>query len=509
MCSSRWSAFWPQAIAITFIGLGAASCSDSERFSDFFGPDPYARNQVTGSIQQQRAPAPTGHIDSQALPPVVSVETQGASGGGRGMGSYQPANASGSAGSGSYQQASAGGGYQSGYTNPYPQGGAGSYRPGHMGAYQSGAYQPASYEPANTEITGATRPAAPPPLEWTWEGGTPITVLPGETVESLARRHNVPVAAIVQANNLSGQAVHPGQHLVIPRYRTPTLAYAPPTARIGTAPPVTSAPPPPVIPKRAELPPNAAMHVVEPGETLHSIARLYGKSDWELVKANNIRPNERMHAGERIIIPDAREKEAREKERLRVEAPPPRVTQDIANAESSRSAWRTTPVEQPPAQKTPKVAEQTPAKEIAPPTKAAESLGSQPSFRWPARGPVLAGFGPQPNGTQNDGIDLEMANGTPVKAADDGIVTYAGDELQSYGKLVLIRHGTGYVTAYAHANDILVKKGDLIKRGQIIARSGATGAVKEPELHFEIRKGTTPVDPSQFLGKVEAQETGR
>jgi murein DD-endopeptidase MepM/ murein hydrolase activator NlpD len=421
------------------------------------------------------------------------------------MGSYQPANAGGT--SGSYQQASAGGGYQSGSTNSYPQGGAGAYRPGHMGAYQPASYQPSSYEPANTEITGTTRPAAPPPLDWTWEGGTAITVLPGETLELLARKHNVPVAAIIQANNLSGPAVHPGQHLVIPRYRTPTLAYAPPTARIGTAPPVPSVPPP-VIPKRAELPPNATTHVVEPGETLHSIARLYGKSEWELVKANNIRPNERMHAGERIIIPDVREKEAREKERLRGEAPPPRVTQDIANAESSRSAWRTAPVEQPPPQKTPKVVEQTPTKEIAP-IKASESLGSQPSFRWPARGPVLASFGPQPNGTQNDGIDLEMANGTPVKAADDGMVTYAGDELQSYGKLVLIRHGTGYVTAYAHANEILVKKGDMIKRGQIIARSGATGAVKEPELHFEIRKGTTPVDPSQFLGKVEAQETGR
>jgi murein DD-endopeptidase MepM/ murein hydrolase activator NlpD len=284
---------------------------------------------------------------------------------------------------------------------------------------------------------------------------------------------------------------------VIPRYRTPTLAYAPPTTRIATTPPVPSALP--VIPKRAMLPPNAAMHVVEPGETLHSIARLYGKSDWALAKANDIRPNAPMHAGERIIIPDVREKEAREKERLRAEVPPPRVTQDVANTESTRSAWRTTPAEQP-AQKTPKVAEQSPAKETTPPIKAAEPAGSLPSFRWPARGPVVAGFGPQPNGTQNDGIDLEMANGTPVKAADDGVISYAGDELQSYGKLVLVRHSTGYVTAYAHANEILVKKGDTVKRGQVIARSGATGAVKEPELHFEIRKGTTPVDPSQFLG---------
>ncbi len=480
MCSSRWSAFWPQAIAITLIGLGAASCSDSERFSDILGPDPYARNQVTGSIQQQHAPAPTGHIDSQPLPPVATAEPPGVSGGGRGMGSYQPPSTVGAVGS--YQQASAGGGYLS-----LPQEGASSYQPGHMGSYQTGSYQAAS-----TEITGTTRPMAPPPVEWIWEGGTPVTVLPGETLEAIARRHNVPVAAVMQANNMSGPAVHPGQHLVIPRYRAPTLAYAPPTTRIATTPAAPSAPP--VVARREALAPNAAVHIVERGETLQSIARLYGKSALTLAKANNIRPNAAVREGERIVVPDVREKE-----RLRAEVPPPRVTQDVANTESTRSAWRTAPVEQP-AQKMPKAAEQSPAKETTPPIKAAEPAGSLPSFRWPARGPVLAGFGPQPNGTQNDGIDLEMANGTPVKAADDGVITYAGDELQSYGKLVLIRHSTGYVTAYAHANEILVKKGDTVKRGQIIARSGATGAVKEPELHFEIRKGTTPVDPSQFLG---------
>src|ERR1700683_2466378 len=113
MCGLRWSAFWPRAIAVTLIGLGAASCSDSDRFSDFFGPDPYARNQVTGSVQQ-RAPAPamTGHIDSQPLPPVASAETQRVSGGGRGMASYQPPYAGGyqSGDSGSLQQPKVGSG---------------------------------------------------------------------------------------------------------------------------------------------------------------------------------------------------------------------------------------------------------------------------------------------------------------------------------------------------------------------------------------------------------------
>jgi murein DD-endopeptidase MepM/ murein hydrolase activator NlpD len=115
------------------------------------------------------------------------------------------------------------------------------------------------------------------------------------------------------------------------------------------------------------------------------------------------------------------------------------------------------------------------------------------------RGRVITGFGPKSSGVQNDGIDLAVPQGTPVKAADDGVVAYAGNELKGYGNLVLIRHGNGYVTAYAHASEILVRRGETVKRGQVIAKSGETGSVKSPELHFEIRKGATPVDPAQFL----------
>jgi murein DD-endopeptidase MepM/ murein hydrolase activator NlpD len=88
---------------------------------------------------------------------------------------------------------------------------------------------------------------------------------------------------------------------------------------------------------------------------------------------------------------------------------------------------------------------------------------------------------------------------TPVKAAEDGIVAYAGNELKGYGNLVLVRHPNGYVTAYAHAKELLVKRGDQVKRGQVIARSGQTGNVNTPQLHFEIRKGSSPLDPTRFL----------
>ena len=92
-----------------------------------------------------------------------------------------------------------------------------------------------------------------------------------------------------------------------------------------------------------------------------------------------------------------------------------------------------------------------------------------------------------------------MPEGTPIKAADDGVVAYAGNELKGYGNLVLIRHADGYVSAYANASALLVKRGDSVKRGQVIARAGQTGNVNSPQLHFEIRKGSMPVDPMKYL----------
>jgi murein DD-endopeptidase MepM/ murein hydrolase activator NlpD len=129
---------------------------------------------------------------------------------------------------------------------------------------------------------------------------------------------------------------------------------------------------------------------------------------------------------------------------------------------------------------------------------AGEAASGSPTFRWPVRGRILSAFGAH-NGQQNDGIDLSVPEGTSVKAADDGVVAYAGNELKGYGNLVLVRHQNGFVTAYAHASELMVKRGDQVKRGQIIARSGQTGNVNAPQLHFEIRKGKVPVDPMQFL----------
>jgi murein DD-endopeptidase MepM/ murein hydrolase activator NlpD len=122
-------------------------------------------------------------------------------------------------------------------------------------------------------------------------------------------------------------------------------------------------------------------------------------------------------------------------------------------------------------------------------------------FRWPARGRVIAGYGRRPDGTQNDGINLALPQGAEVHASEAGKVAYAGNELKGYGNLVLIRHDNGWVSAYAHNDQLLVKRDDVVRRGQVIAKAGKTGSVDQPQLHFELRQGSRPVDPMPHLEK--------
>ncbi|MFH6782407.1 MULTISPECIES: peptidoglycan DD-metalloendopeptidase family protein [Methylobacterium] len=139
-----------------------------------------------------------------------------------------------------------------------------------------------------------------------------------------------------------------------------------------------------------------------------------------------------------------------------------------------------------------KAPEPAPAPAVAP---AAPAPDPQSSFRWPARGRVINGYG----SAGNEGINIAVPEGTPVKAAEEGTVAYAGSDVKGYGKLVLVRHANGYVSAYAHNGEIDVRPGEKVKRGQTIAKSGASGNVTSPQLHFEIRKGATPVDPMPHL----------
>jgi murein DD-endopeptidase MepM/ murein hydrolase activator NlpD len=120
-------------------------------------------------------------------------------------------------------------------------------------------------------------------------------------------------------------------------------------------------------------------------------------------------------------------------------------------------------------------------------------------FLWPVRGHIVAGYGTGRDGTHNDGINIAAPRGAAIEAADGGVVAYAGNELRGYGNLILVKHPNGWISAYAHCDAILVKRGDKVARGQTIARVGSTGNVAEPQLHFELRRGNHAVDPRDFL----------
>jgi murein DD-endopeptidase MepM/ murein hydrolase activator NlpD len=127
--------------------------------------------------------------------------------------------------------------------------------------------------------------------------------------------------------------------------------------------------------------------------------------------------------------------------------------------------------------------------------RSAGAPGAQDRFRWPLRGSILKGF----KSGENDGIDIAAPVGEPVHAAAGGVCIYAGDEMKTYGKLALIRHADGFITAYADNSELLVKEGDEVKRGQIIAKSGDSGDVSSSRLHFELRKDGKPIDPVRYL----------
>jgi murein DD-endopeptidase MepM/ murein hydrolase activator NlpD len=178
---------------------------------------------------------------------------------------------------------------------------------------------------------------------------------------------------------------------------------------------------------------------------------------------------------------------------------PPRSDQVVARNQNGTVQGKRGPViaGQPPVAP----AERAP---VAPPDlpnsmSASKPTEDAPAFHWPVRGQLIAGFGSTINGQQNHGINVAVPEDTSIRAAEGGIVVYAGSQLKSYGNLLLVRHPNGYVTVYAHAKQLLVKSGDEIKRGQVIAKSGRSGDVDTPQVHFEIRKASAPIDPMPYL----------
>ncbi|MFN3890246.1 MAG: peptidoglycan DD-metalloendopeptidase family protein [Beijerinckiaceae bacterium] len=316
------------------------------------------------------------------------------------------------------------------------------------------AAAPAGAAVASAAAAGGAAPAARAAAgsfgPWTTAGGTPVTVGQGESASVIAARYGVPMEALIKANGLSSAAqVTPGKSLVIPIYNA--------GARQAAAPSPAAAP--------AKAAQNASKTAAK---TAKAVA--------EPVKAQAARAPEAARKAEQktVAAVDARKP---------VAAAPAKT--DLPKRDAAKQAE---------AAKSKEAAPSAPA-QPAPQVAAAPAANDKPEFRWPARGRIIQGF----KSGANDGIAIAVPEGTAVKAAEGGVVAYAGNELKGYGNLVLIKHPNGFVTAYAHNGEINVKRGETVKRGQTIAKSGQTGNVSAPQLHFELRKGSTPVDPTQYL----------
>jgi murein DD-endopeptidase MepM/ murein hydrolase activator NlpD len=299
----------------------------------------------------------------------------------------------------------------------------------------------------------------------------------GDTLYAVSRRYRVPVRAIIDHNGLRPPyPLKVGQRLRIPvprrhvvtrketvygisrRYGVPLRSVidandlAPPYAlRIGQT---------LVIPMQRE-------HLVAKGETVYSISRRYGVELTELVRLNRIAPPYTIRPAQRLMLPDSR--------------PAAPVAAGVSAGPAGKTLVAVRPARAAP---------------LAIPQPAPRA-GNK--FLWPVKGRIILGYGPKQNGLHNDGINIKAPRGAPIRAAENGVVAYVGNELRGFGNLVLIKHAGGWVTAYAHTDQVLVRRGDKVRRGQTIGRVGSTGNVASPQLHFEVRKGTQAVDPMRML----------
>lgn len=252
---------------------------------------------------------------------------------------------------------------------------------------------------------------------------------------------------------------------------------------------------------------------VRAGDTVSAIAERYRVNVEDIVAINNLASPDRIAVGDQLYVP------AYGIGRAPHDAVLP-ASHSPASYPTSYSATPTAP-SAPVRQASAIQRSDLPA----PPTQAGAQIAYSPndpistsraatpgrtsntaSFLWPINGRLLSDFGADANGERNDGINIAGARGTPFRAAAGGTVTYVGNELRGFGNLLLIRHDNGYVTAYAHADQIMVARGDRVEAGQIVGHLGATGDVTEPQLHFEIRQGTKPVDPTALLTLVPLRQ---
>ena len=236
--------------------------------------------------------------------------------------------------------------------------------------------------------------------------------------------------------------------------------------------------------------PPGRYHLVRPGQSGIAIARAYGV-DWSRIAAlNHLEEPFVLRADQRLLIPSRSEVAQMTLEQraaaFRIDIDDLVTGSEPALAASARPAAPT----------------RSPKPLLSPTTPVAAPLDQTFSgrFLWPLKGRILRAFGPLPSGARNDGINIAAKMGSPIVAAAGGVVAYAG-ALPGFGQLVLLRHGQGWLTAYGHADTLLVTRGQAVSQGQAIARAGATGSASEPQLHFEIRNGRKPLNPLGLLPK--------
>jgi murein DD-endopeptidase MepM/ murein hydrolase activator NlpD len=228
------------------------------------------------------------------------------------------------------------------------------------------------------------------------------------------------------------------------------------------------------------------------GDTLEGVAVRYKVSLAELKRVNGIADQTKVKVGTVLAIP------ARGTGVAPPPLAPPRVVQ-VKPVTGPPPDSKVTSLVPPKPVPVPKAVRESELKSSAETEKAEATAAVK--FRWPVAGKLISRFGPQADGSKNEGIKLAVPLGTDIHAAESGRVHYAGDGLKGYGNLILIRHPNGWVSTYAHADKMLVKVGDQVKRGQVIGKTGKTGPVGEPQLGFELRKGSVPVNPLEHLAK--------
>jgi murein DD-endopeptidase MepM/ murein hydrolase activator NlpD len=414
-------------------------------------------------------------------------------------------------------------------------------------------------EPAPVDFRGAQPAEIALPA-----GASEIVVERGDTLYAIARRNNVPLRALIEANHLEPPyTIYPGNRLVLPANR---------------------------------------IHTVRQNETLYGISRAYGVEMTALAQANGLQPPYPVSPGQRLVVPEGqgpgtqaaaeavaaagpegRPPSARidGAETISVSsavggtaiastggtatgatgisaAPLPPPGTEPSGTETSSAASTTVapvaaapvaagepatggapvtltpgaettapppaapaapaaepapqpapaPAEPPKAEPAPAPAPAAPAQPAAEPAPApvkakpveTGDLGPAPKrFVWPVNGRVVSGYGDKAGGLHNDGVNIQAPRGTPIRAAADGVVVYAGSDLKGFGNMLLIRHGGNWLTAYAHAQAVLVDRGQRVKQGEVIARVGSSGNVDQPQLHFELRRGREAVDPERYL----------